>query len=69
MILLENDFCSIYRNMKYSENFEIVADFEQEFTNLIQMEIGLAEGLVDVKVIAVDATWSGLKFVWRKTDR
>lgn len=30
---------------------------------------GLAHGLVDVKVAAVDATWSALKFVYRKTDR
>jgi hypothetical protein len=27
---------------------------------------GLASGLVDVKVCAVDATWSGLRFVRRK---
>ena len=32
-------------------------------------EIGLANGLVDVKVCAVDATWSGLKFVRRMKDR
>ena len=30
---------------------------------------GLAEGLVDVKVAAIDATWSGLKFVRRVRDR
>jgi hypothetical protein len=30
---------------------------------------GLAAGLVDVKVCAVDDTWSGLKFVIRKADR
>jgi hypothetical protein len=30
---------------------------------------GLAVGLVDVKVAAVDATWSGLKFVRRLVDR
>jgi hypothetical protein len=30
---------------------------------------GLACGLVDVKVCAVDATWSGLKFVRRLADR
>ena len=30
---------------------------------------GLAVGLVDVKVAAVDATWSGLKFVRRVVDR
>ena len=32
-------------------------------------DIGLAVGLVDVKVIAIDATWSGLKFVRRLRDR
>ena len=32
-------------------------------------EIGLNYGLVDVKVCSVDATWSGLKFVYRKEDR
>jgi hypothetical protein len=31
--------------------------------------IGLELGLVDVKVCAVDATWSGLKFVRRLSDR
>jgi hypothetical protein len=31
--------------------------------------IGLAAGLVDVKVCAIDATWSGLKFVRRLRDR
>jgi hypothetical protein len=30
---------------------------------------GLARGLVDVKVCAVDANWSGLAFVRRRTDR
>jgi len=32
-------------------------------------EIGLRNGLVDVKVCAVDETWSGLKFVYRVKDR
>jgi hypothetical protein len=31
--------------------------------------IGLATGVVDVKVAAVDATWSGLKLVRRLRDR
>lgn len=35
----------------------------------IVREIGLKAGLVDVKVCAVDATWSGLKFVFRLKDR
>jgi len=32
-------------------------------------DCGLEGGLVDVKVCAVDATWSGLKFVYRLADR
>jgi hypothetical protein len=32
-------------------------------------EIGLAQGLVDVKVAAIDQVWSGLKFVYRRKDR
>ena len=36
--------------------------------NMIR-DIGLSNGLVDVKVAAVDATWSGLKFVYRLQDR
>jgi len=32
-------------------------------------EVGLKDGLVDVKVIAVDEVWSGLKFVYRVEER
>jgi hypothetical protein len=32
-------------------------------------EVGLAAGLVDNKVCAIDATWSGLRFVFRRRDR
>lgn len=31
--------------------------------------IGLDAGLVDVKICAIDETWSGLKFVFRLQDR
>jgi hypothetical protein len=40
-----------------------------DLTANIVREIGLAHGLVDVKVCAMDATWSGLKFVRRLKDR
>jgi len=36
--------------------------------NIIR-DFGLRNGLVDVKVCAVDETWSGLKFVYRLSDR
>lgn len=32
-------------------------------------DMGLAAGLVDNKVCAIDATWSGLRFVFRLADR
>ena len=32
-------------------------------------DIGLAAGLVDVKVCAINEVWSGLKFVYRLEDR
>jgi len=35
----------------------------------IVRELGLASGLVDNKVCAIDATWSGLRFVYRLADR
>jgi hypothetical protein len=36
--------------------------------NIIR-DVGLANGLVDVKVAAIDERWSGLKFVYRVKDR
>jgi hypothetical protein len=40
-----------------------------ELTEDMVRRVGLAAGLVDVKVCAIDATWSGLKFVRRLRDR
>ena len=40
-----------------------------DLTENVVREIGLRNGLVDVKVCAVDETWSGLKFVYRLKDR
>jgi hypothetical protein len=38
-------------------------------TEDIVRRLGIAAGLVDVKVCAIDATWSGLKLVRRLRDR
>jgi hypothetical protein len=35
----------------------------------VVQKLGLASGLVDVKICAIDETWSGLKFVYRLKDR
>jgi hypothetical protein len=40
-----------------------------DLTEDLVRRLGLAAGLVDVKVCAIDATWSGLKFVRRLRDR
>ena len=42
---------------------------ETDLTEGVVREFGLASGLVDVKVCAIDETWSGLKFVRRLKDR
>ena len=45
------------------------AKIATDLSDGVVREIGLASGLVDVKVAAVDETWSGLKFVYRLEDR
>ena len=45
------------------------AQLTTDLTENVVREIGLAAGLVDVKVCAIDDTWSGLKFVRRIRDR
>jgi hypothetical protein len=40
-----------------------------DLTEDVIRRVGLACGLVDVKVCAIDETWSGLKFVIRVKDR
>ena len=42
---------------------------ETELTENIIRDIALHEGLVDVKVCAIDDLWSGLKLVYRLKDR
>ncbi|HEV7775129.1 MAG TPA: DUF3052 domain-containing protein [Conexibacter sp.] len=40
-----------------------------DVTEDVVRELGLAAGVVDVKVCAIDGTWSGLKLVIRVQDR
>lgn len=42
----------------------VVSDLSQT----VVREVGLAAGLVDFKVCAIDATWSGLRFTRRKSN-
>lgn len=45
------------------------AKTETDLNGNIVRSLGLLQGLVDVKVCAIDNTWSGLKFVIRREDR
>jgi hypothetical protein len=40
-----------------------------DLTDQVVRETGLSHGLVDIKVCAIDETWSGLKFVIPKDQR
>ncbi|MDE2969369.1 MAG: DUF3052 family protein, partial [Chloroflexota bacterium] len=44
------------------------SDIATDVTQQAVREAGLAAGLVDYKVAAIDATWSGLLFTRRKTS-
>ncbi|MGN6189157.1 MAG: DUF3052 domain-containing protein [Conexibacter sp.] len=45
------------------------ARVDTDLTEDVVRELGLAAGVVDVKVCAIDQTWSGLKLVIRVKDR
>ncbi len=45
------------------------AKVQTDITEDVIREVALPLGFVDVKVCAVDETWSGLKLVIRKTNR
>ena len=47
------------------KNVRVATDLDE---NVVR-DLGLELGFVDVKVAAIDATWSGLKFVRRLKDR
>jgi hypothetical protein len=40
-----------------------------DLTEGVLREVVLPSGLVDTKVCAIDETWSGLRFVWRREAR
>ena len=71
---LESHFTALKQALDYGGMLWISwpkksAKIETDLDENIIREIGLASGLVDVKVAAVDAVWSGLKFVYRLEDR
>jgi len=42
---------------------------ESDITDTVVRDCALELGVVDVKVAAIDADWSGLRFVWRLANR
>ena len=49
--------------------YKRAAKMPTDITEDVVREVALAGGLVDVKVAAIDAQWSGLKLVYRRSDR
>ena len=45
------------------------SNVETDMTEDVVRDVALPLGLVDTKVAAVDATWSGLRLVWRRERR
>jgi hypothetical protein len=71
---LERRFDSLARAMDPSGGLWIAwpkrtASVATDLREGVVRSIGLAHGLVDNKVCAVDDTWSGLRFVLRVADR
>lgn len=71
---LAQKFASVARRLQPAGGLWIswpkkASGVQTDLTEDVVREIGLAAGLVDNKVCAVDQTWSGLRFVIRKKDR
>lgn len=49
--------------------YKKAAKMPTDISEDVVREVALAGGLVDVKVAAIDAQWSGLKLVYRREDR
>lgn len=71
---LESEFPRLKKNLAVNGVLWIswpkgASGIKTDVNENIAREIGLKNGLVDVKVCAVDDVWSGLKFVFRLKDR
>ena len=49
--------------------YKKAAKMPTDISEDVVRDVALAGGLVDVKVAAIDAQWSGLKLVYRREDR
>lgn len=74
LIELERQFPALKRHLAEAGTLWISwpkggSGMETDLKESIVQAVGLKHGLVDVKVCAIDETWSGLKFVYRLKDR
>lgn len=49
--------------------YKKAAKMPTDISEDVVRDVALAGGLVDIKVAAIDAQWSGLKLVYRRKDR
>lgn len=59
-------FLMYFIDMEFSPRRDLHGGMESDLTQTIVRQIGLASGLVDFKISAIDETWSGLRFAKRK---
>lgn len=72
--VFEKEFLILKKKMKKDGMMWIswpkkASKVQTDLSDAIIRDFGLANGLVDVKVCAVDDVWTGLKFVYRIKDR
>jgi len=72
--VLDSAFPKLKKNLELAGTLWIswpkgASQVKTDLNENVVREIGLSNGLVDVKVCAVDEIWSGLKFVYRLKDR
>jgi hypothetical protein len=72
--VLEQRLVSILRGLRRDGTIWVAwpkkaAKVPTDITEDVVRDVVLPMGLVDVKVCAIDDTWSGLKIVWRKELR
>ena len=71
---LENEFPKLKRMLSHEGMLWVswpkgTSGVNTDLNENVIRKVGLDNGLVDVKVAAVDEVWSGLKFVFRVIDR
>jgi hypothetical protein len=74
LALLTKEFANLRTALAYTGTLWIswpkrASKVETDLDEGVVRRLGLKVGLVDVKIAAIDDTWSGLKFMYRLKDR